>query len=127
MKVSAKGRPPKLVTAQHLRTIEAMAGLGARLDDIAIALDISPSTLDRWLKDDQVRSQYEKGRIRATQAIAESLFSMAMAGEVAAAIFWLKAQAGWTDKPQLEQQASANVVVYLPDNGRGAHPTPQGS
>ena len=98
--------------------IEAMAGLGATLQQIAIACNVSKSTVERWRADEAVELAYQRGRIQATQAVAERLFSMAMEGDVTAQIFWLKAQAGWSDRPQPEQIQQAEVHVYLPDNGR---------
>lgn len=118
-KTKKRGRPRKTVTDDILHKIERLAGLGTRLDEIAIACDVSPSTLDRWLQDEAVNRAYKRGRIEATANVAERLYDLAMMGDVAAAIFWLKAQAGWTDKPQPEVEShAAKVVVYIPENGR---------
>lgn len=113
------GRPKKNIEDKDLRIVEDMAGRGARLDAIATVIGISSSTLDRWLQREDIRAAYDKGRAIATDHVAQSLYNQAIGGNVAAAIFWLKAQAGWTDKPQPEQKATANVVVYIPDNERG--------
>ncbi|MFG6094099.1 hypothetical protein SPB21_02565 [Leptothoe sp. ISB3NOV94-8A] len=113
------GRPKKKVETKDLRIVEDMAGRGAKLDAIATVIGISPSTLDRWLTREDIRAAYERGRAISTDNIAQSLYDQAMAGNVTAAIFWLKAQAGWTDKPQPEQTDTAQVVVYIPDNQRG--------
>lgn len=114
-----RGRPKKEISAATLAKIERLAGLGTRLDEIAIACDVSSSTLDRWLKDEAVNLAYKKGRIEATANVAERLYDLAMMGDVAAAIFWLKAQAGWSDRPQVEvENHAAKVTVYIPDNGR---------
>lgn len=113
------GRPKKVVTGQAIHKIKRLAGLGCRLDEIAIACDVSPSTLDRWMANPDVKHAYQQGRIEATANVAERLYDLAMTGDVAACIFWLKAQAGWTDKPQPEPEPEQEQVhIYLPDNGR---------
>ncbi|MEA5465279.1 hypothetical protein [Leptothoe sp. PORK10 BA2] len=112
------GRPAKTVEDKDLRIVEDMAGRGARLDAIATVIGVSPSTLDRWLTSAEVRAAYDRGRTLAIDNVAQSLYNQAMGGNVVAAIFWMKAQAGWTDKPQPEKAETAKVVVYIPDNER---------
>jgi hypothetical protein len=114
-----RGRPALELTPTTLSEIERLAGRGFRLEDIAIACDVSKSTLKRWLKHPEVQACYQKGRIEATSNVAYRLYELCMAGEVAACIFWLKAQAGWTDKPQPElEQQPEQVHIYLPENHR---------
>lgn len=113
-----KGRPPILVEDKDLRIIEDMSGRGATLDAIAQVVGVSPSTLDRWMGDNAVRAAYSRGRAIATNEVANSLYQNALSGNVIAQIFWLKAQANWSDKVQPEIQQTAQVVVYIPDNGR---------
>lgn len=107
------------LTPEMVETIERMAGLGSTLRDIAYVLDVSKSTLERWLEDETVRAHYEKGRAIAKEKIARKLWDKAMEGDTASLIFWLKAQAGWTDKPQPLPEERDNIHIYLPDNGRG--------
>ncbi|MEO0487961.1 MAG: hypothetical protein AAFZ49_00205 [Cyanobacteria bacterium J06659_2] len=120
------GRPRKIASAQDIRTIEAMAARGAVLDAIAKVIGISGSTLDRWMTDDAVRAAYERGRAIAADEMGQRLWAIAMQdgclkSATTAAIFWLKAQANWSDKPkEMEVNTAANVVVYLPDNGRSS-------
>lgn len=113
------GRPKKEITDLHLRVIEDKAQ-NSTLDEIATLLDIAPATLDRWLTLPEVRAAYDKGRAIAKETMANNLFQQAMGGSVPATIFWLKAQAGWSDKPQAEETSNSQVVFYLPDNGRPA-------
>ncbi len=51
-------RPAKEVSADDLRIIEKMAGLGSTLNDIACVLGVGTSALDRWLKFDEVNGAY---------------------------------------------------------------------
>jgi hypothetical protein len=112
------GPKSKTPNPEQLATIERLAGHGFRLDDIAIAVDISPSMLDRWMKRKDVNTAYRKGRIEAISNVAERLYQKALDGDVTAMIFYLKSQAQWTDKPQPEDNDRAEVVLYLPQNGR---------
>ena len=126
----AMGRKAKGFDAASLRIIERMASLGATLDDIAYCCDVSKSTLERWRADKTVNDVYEKGREQAKSSMQKRLWAIAMQdGDLKAAntatIFWLKAQAGWSDRPQPETENNAQVVIYLPDNGRGDGPDPQ--
>ena len=127
------GRPAIEVSKTDLSIIEAMAKVGNRLDDIATALNISSSTLDRWLKLPEVDEAYRKGRAAAKHAMAGRLWDIAFTDDedgkpskqaLTATIFWLKAQANWTDRITVETKSedanSQQVVIYLPDNGRVA-------
>jgi hypothetical protein len=105
-------------TDDEIHRIETLAGRGFRLDDIAIAVGISPSGLDRWKKLEAVELAYRRGRIEAVSNVAERLYQKAMEGDVTAMIFYLKSQGKWTDKPQPEAEQQAEVVLYLPENHR---------
>jgi hypothetical protein len=115
------GRPRKEVEEKDLRIVEDMSGRGATLDDIACVIGVSPSTLDRWLKLPEVEQAYRRGRIQAKDMVASRLFDLANEGDVTAIIFYLKAQAGWSDRPREDvKPQGSQVVVYVPDNQRAA-------
>jgi hypothetical protein len=118
-------RAAKKPTPEQLAKIEKLAGLGCTLNQIAIAIDISPRTLDRWKATPEVERAYGLGRLAASQAVAQKLYDLCMEGNTTAIIFWLKSQAGWTDKPVEEPINPAQVVIYLPDNGRGVRGSSQ--
>jgi hypothetical protein len=98
----------------HLRIVEDMAGRGAILDDIACVIGIGSSTLDRWLKHEEVKFAYKRGRAMAKDAVARTLYERAVSGDTIAAIFWLKAQAGWSDKQSEVPAEVAEVQIYMP-------------
>lgn len=77
-----------------------MTGCGISQDDIATVLDIDPQTLR-----EEFRAELDSGAIKATAQVAQSLFRLATEGNVTAAIFWMKARAGWREK----QDADLNV------------------
>jgi hypothetical protein len=75
-----------------------MSGFGVPQPDIATQIGIDPKTLRQHF-----REELDRGSIEATAKVAQSLFNMATTGNnVAAAIFWMKARAGWREKRQIE-------------------------
>lgn len=107
------------VTDEAIASIEEYAGQGATLENIALILDVSDSTLDRWLKLPQVSRAYKRGKLLAVNAIAGKLYKMAEDGCIVAIIFYLKTQGQWNDRPDLTPATPAsNVMVYVPDNAR---------
>lgn len=125
MKTNVGGRPSIEITGTDLSIIERMAGLGSTLDEIATVLGWSPATLDRKLKDESAQAAYSRGRAVAKHTMAGRLWDIAMSdehkGSTTACIFWLKSQAGWSDRLTIEQAPAASesqVQIYIPDNGR---------
>ena len=87
----------------------AMAGLGLPQDQIALLLEMDAKTLRKHLRDD-----LDRGMAEANVKIAQSLFNMATTGNnVAAAIFWMKARAGWREKHEV--MVSANPLEQISD------------
>ena len=96
-------------TEEQRRTVRAMSGFGVPQPDIATHVGIDAKTLRRHFRD-----ELDRGSIEATTKVAQSLFRMATEGNnVAAAIFWMKARAGWREKQQVE--------VSGPDGGPLQH------
>ena len=84
-------------TEEQRRMVKAMSGFGVPHDDIATLVDIDPKTLRKYF-----RVELDRGSIEATAKVGQSLFRMATeGGNVAAAIFWMKARAGWREKHEL--------------------------
>ena len=78
--------------------VERMAALGMNQTQIARALGISPDTLERRKADTEaVRAALDRGRACGIDLVAGALFESAVAGNVRAQIFYLKANAGWSE------------------------------
>ena len=74
-----------------------MSGFGIPQADIATLLEIDDKTLRKHF-----RRELDRGSIEATAKVAQTLFQMATSGQnTAAAIFWMKARAGWREKHEL--------------------------
>jgi hypothetical protein len=96
-------------TEDQRRTVRALSGYGVPQDGIAIHIGIDPKTLRKHFRD-----ELDRGSVEATAKVAQSLFRMATEGNnVAAAIFWMKARAGWREKQEIE--FSARPLEQLSD------------
>lgn len=79
------------------KQVLALASFGVRQDQIALYLEVDAKTLRK-----HYRRELDTGHIQANAAVARRLYSAAVEeGNVAAMIFWLKAQAGWREKQEL--------------------------
>jgi hypothetical protein len=84
-------------TDEQRRTVRAMSGFGIPQEDIGTLLEIDVKTLRKHF-----RRELDRGSIEATAKVAQTLFGMATSGQnVAAAIFWMKARAGWREKHEV--------------------------
>ncbi len=45
--------------------------------------------------------------------MAKSLFNLAIGGNVAACIFWMKARAGWTERHEITGKGGKNLIPKL--------------
>ena len=78
--------------------VRALSGLGVPQEDIATHLEIDAKTLRKHF-----RRELDRGMVEANVKVAQSLFQMATQGKnVAAAIFWMKARAGWREKHEVK-------------------------
>jgi len=114
------GRRRLQISEKDKKQIEALAGFGLTLDQIALVLNISPRTLDNWLQNDEINALYKKGCAVAEATIARTLFEKAKAGDMTALIWWEKTRAGRMDKAaEINKHSYVNpVTIYIPENGR---------
>lgn len=101
-----KAGAPEHVPTDDLRAkVEQLAGLGCTHESIAVMIGLSD--------DKTVRKHYEHelklGKAKANAKISNVLFNEAVKGNMTAAIFWQKSQAGWREKSE--------VVHTGPDGG----------
>ena len=89
---------PHEPTKDTRRTAEVAASYGVPHHMIATLVGISEPTLRKHYK-----PELEAGKAKATFQVAKTLFDRATTGkDLGAAIFWLKAQAGWREKHVLD-------------------------
>jgi hypothetical protein len=83
-------------TDEQRRTVRALSGYGVP-QGIAIHIGIDAKTLRKYFRDD-----LDRGSVEATAKVAQSLFQLATIDKnVTAAIFWMKARAGWREKQEI--------------------------
>lgn len=95
MAVKKKTKPQ---IAIDLAQVELFASRGLTREQIAAALGISYSTLNRRSKDlEDLEAAIKRGESRGIAKVANALFDKAVKGNTAAQIFFLKARAGWKE------------------------------
>lgn len=83
-------------TAATRAVVSSLAGYGFTHTEISADVGISEKTLRK-----HYRSEIEGAIVKANAKVARTLHKMATNGQnVAASIFWMKARAGWRDKPE---------------------------
>ncbi|HSW83566.1 MAG TPA: hypothetical protein VLH12_08830 [Usitatibacter sp.] len=89
------GRPPYAPTDHDRGQVKALAAMGATMFEISQVMQVSEPTLRKYFP-----LELATGAIEANAKVARSLFKQATDPDkpnVTAAIFWLKARAGWRD------------------------------
>lgn len=105
--VSRFGYLPREFLASEQWHVAVMAAAGFPIESIAVQLKISEETLK-----ERFAGSLERGLSMSTALVAETLFRKALGDgpqAVTAAIFWLKARAGWRDVQVIEN----NVTMKL--------------
>ena len=106
----ARGGVMHTPTEEQRRMVKVMSGFGIPQPDIASQIGIDAKTLRKHF-----REELDRGMTEANMRVAQSLFSMATTGgSVAAAIFWMKARAGWREKHSEEpaEEEKTTVVIH---------------
>jgi AcrR family transcriptional regulator len=105
---------PKLIewTEEQRDSVQAMSGFGLNHEQIATVMRVSVDQLEAYFSE-----ELALGEPSANARVATSLFQMATQDRIpSAAIFWLKARAGWQDRlsvsGKVEHEHSGEVEVH---------------
>lgn len=113
--VDKGGRPPIELSEEQVIEIRALAQFLSK-EMIADYLGISRPTFDAILeRQPEVSLQYKKGKAGAVLGVSKSLINKAIAGNMVAAIFYLKTQAGWKETSVIDHQSTDGTMS--PDKG----------
>jgi hypothetical protein len=94
-------------TEEQRRLVRAMAGFGLPDADIAVLIDCDVPVLR-----ERFRRELDRGAAEGTAKVAQALFQMATVEKnVSAAIFWMKARAGWGDKVTVSSDSPRTVTI----------------
>jgi hypothetical protein len=91
------GRPKYQPTDKERAQMRTLTAMGIPHLDIGRIVGITAPTLRKYF-----RHELDTGQSEANAKVAQSLFKQATdprSPNVAAAIFWMKARAGWSDRP----------------------------
>jgi hypothetical protein len=105
----AKGQQPHEATPERRRQVLTMVGMGLTQTEILRLIEIDRKTLYKYY-----RHELDTGVAEANLRVAKSLFDMATKEKVhPAAIFWMRARAGWRDRDAADMRVAANATVII--------------
>lgn len=114
-----RGAPEFKPTDEQRKSVEAMAAFGIPHDDIAQTVTnprtgrpVTPKTLRRSFP-----AELRQGKVKANAKVAQSLFTMATSGNVSAAIWWTKAQMGWSETAKHELTGADGKPIEVHQSG----------
>ena len=107
------GRPVKVLTEKDVIKLEALARVLTK-SQVASYFGITEKTL-RAIEERQpeVSTAYSKGKAMAIADVATSLYEQAKSGNIQAAKFYLKTQAGWREQETTAVTASPDNVIQI--------------
>jgi hypothetical protein len=107
------GRPPVVFDEHQTKMVESLASVLSK-KQLADYFAISETTL-RAVEDRQpeVSDAYKKGKAKAIAGIASNLISQARKGNMTAAIFYLKTQAGWREQDTTTISTNEDNVIQI--------------
>ena len=89
-------KPPHEPTEATRQTVQLHTMVGTTQADIARVLDIDEKTLRKYYRD-----ELDLAKAKANATIGGALFNQAKSGDTSAMIFWMKTQAGWREKTDI--------------------------
>lgn len=89
------GRKPWI---PDLARVEELAAQGLTVEQVAHCLGVTATTIyDKQSKFTEFSETIRRGRAKGIQQVANVVFQAALKGNIQAAMFFLKARAGWRD------------------------------
>lgn len=115
------GRPPIVFDKAQTAQVEALASVLSK-GQLADYFSISETTLREIEKrQPEVSDAYKKGKAKAIGSIASGLIAQAKKGNITAAIFYLKTQAGWKEAKENERPPQPIEINFVNPDGSSAN------
>jgi hypothetical protein len=96
------GRPQKSLSEQQVQEVKTLAGVLSK-QQLAAYFGMCENTLNEICKrQPEVFDAYRRGRAETTVQVVSALMDAIQRGDMRAIQFFLKTQAGWTEKRYLE-------------------------
>jgi len=106
LEVNKGGRPPTVLSDEEIAQVEAL-GAVLSIEQIADYFGIAKSTFYSIMeRQPEVSLRYKRGKAKAIGSVSKGLLQKAQSGDNAAAMFYLKTQAGWRESSQVDHTSS---------------------
>lgn len=102
-------KPPHEPTQATRQTVQMHTMVGTDQETLARVLGIDPKTLRKYYRD-----ELDLAKAQANATIGGSLFNKAKSGDTAAMIFWMKTQAGWRERQEIDHSSSDGSMTPTP-------------
>jgi len=102
-------KPPHAPTEATRQTVQLHTTVGTTQADIARVLDIDEKTLRKYYRD-----ELDLAKAKANATIGGALFNRAKSGDTSAMIFWMKTQAGWREKTDINHTSEDGSMTPRP-------------
>jgi hypothetical protein len=102
-------KPPHAPTDATRQTVQLHTMVGTIQADIARVLDIDEKTLRKYYRD-----ELDLAKAKANATIGGALFNKAKTGDTSAMIFWMKTQAGWREKADINHTSEDGSMTLQP-------------
>lgn len=101
-KINKGGRPTKSLTPEQIAQVEAL-GAVLSVEQIADYFGVGKTTFYAIMeRQPEVSERYKKGKAKAIGSVAQGLLQQARSGNITAAMFYLKTQAGWRETQNID-------------------------
>lgn len=110
------GRPPIVFDTEQTKQVELLSAMLSKRQ-LADYFGISETTFREIEgRQPEVSDAYKRGKAKAIAGVASNLINQARGGNISAAIFYLKTQAGWreTDETQTQREP-ITINIVKPD------------
>ncbi len=112
------GRKPKTLTDEQAVQVEALAAYLSQ-DQISDYFGITRPTFAAMIeRDPEIALRYKRGKAKAIGTVAQGLLQQARDGNITAAIFYLKTQAGWRETQAIEHSGPDGGAIETVDWSR---------
>lgn len=120
------GRPVIELTDEQIIQVESLSAVLSK-EQLCDYFGIANNTFDAICdRQPEVFERYKRGKAKAIASVASNLISQARNGNMTAAIFYLKTQAGWKETQGIEHTSTDgsmpvfNIVGVSPDDTKAS-------
>jgi len=102
-------KPPHAPTEATRQTVQLHTMVGTIQEDVARVLGIDAKTLRKYYRD-----ELDLSKAKSNATIGGALFNKAKGGDTSAMIFWMKTQAGWREKTDINHGSDDGSMTPSP-------------